>query len=309
VPRLTIAICTYRRPVFLGELLTCLLAPTRLDHEVLVIDNDPEASARATFADHTNATAVAHITSAASRWRYLVEPEPGVSSARNRAVAEATSDTLLFLDDDQVVGQGFVDALWRAWLGRPNGVDGLRLDVRSRFEADVPVEARAFFPSMYTRDYDTIDRALFGTGGLIVSRALLASESPTFLPQLSLVGGEDTELFIRLHRRGAMFAHLASVHLEERITRERANLGWLLRRQFRAGILDTAINDLHGLDTKQSLRSWHPLAFARRFVRNPRAFIRPTASYDARLQRLAHAAGKVYALMGGRLESRRDGPT
>jgi hypothetical protein len=307
VPRLTIAICTYRRPVFLGELLTCLRAPTHLDHEVLVIDNDPEATAHPTFVRVTNDSALARDTSS-NPWRYLVEPEPGVSSARNRAVAEATSDTLLFLDDDQLVAPGFIDALWSAWLARPNGVDGLRLDVRIRFEPDVPARARALFLDMHTHDYDPIDRALFGTGGLVASRTLLASESPTFLPQLSLLGGEDTELFIRLHRRGAIFAHLASVHVEERITRERANLGWLLRRQFRAGILDTAINDLHGLDTKQTLRSWHPLALARRFVRNPRAFIRPTTPLDARLQRLAHAAGKLYALMGGRLESRRDGP-
>ena len=61
---------------------------------VLVVDNDPAAGARdavESFAPRSAGVSV----------RYVHEPQPGISAARNRALAEAASRLLVFIDDDE----------------------------------------------------------------------------------------------------------------------------------------------------------------------------------------------------------------
>ncbi len=94
-----LAIVTYRRPELLagllGELL-CMDVPEQWQAVVIVVDNDPEASARRVFSEQRDPR---HNL----RYRYVVEGERGIPFARNRAIDEATrlgAEVLCFLDDD-----------------------------------------------------------------------------------------------------------------------------------------------------------------------------------------------------------------
>lgn len=100
----TVAVCTHRRPAELARALASLVSQDPAADEVLVVDNSRDQSALALVArDFPGVRAVA-------------EPVPGLDFARNRALASATHDVVLFLDDDAVAGPGWVDAASRPLL-------------------------------------------------------------------------------------------------------------------------------------------------------------------------------------------------
>ena len=102
---------TYRRPAELRALLPrlaeqadALTASSTCTVEVLVVDNDAEGSAART------------VRETVPQARYVVEPQPGVSAVRNRALEESPgSDLLVFIDDDELPGPGWLAALVSAW--------------------------------------------------------------------------------------------------------------------------------------------------------------------------------------------------
>lgn len=54
--------------------------------------------------------------------RYIIEPKPGLSRARNRGLAESTSDVVAFLDDDAIPEEGWLDALGQPFADPSVGV-------------------------------------------------------------------------------------------------------------------------------------------------------------------------------------------
>jgi GT2 family glycosyltransferase len=94
----TVAICTYQRPRELARALGSLLAQNPPAAELLVVDNSADQSAmKLVAAEFPGVRAVA-------------EPIPGLDFARNRALESATQSIVLFLDDDAVAGDGWVEA-------------------------------------------------------------------------------------------------------------------------------------------------------------------------------------------------------
>lgn len=95
-PKVTVAIPTYNRADFLRQTLAGLAGQHfPQDHfEVLVIDNNSR--------DHTRAV-VQEFASAHPAPRYIHEPRQGLDYARNRAIAEARGEVIVFGDDDILV--------------------------------------------------------------------------------------------------------------------------------------------------------------------------------------------------------------
>jgi glycosyltransferase involved in cell wall biosynthesis len=83
----TVVICTRNRPVLLQK---CLAAVARLipsPNQILVVDNSEGNGDTRKVAQDYGA-------------RYIIEPVPGLSRARNRGLAECDTDIVAFLDDD-----------------------------------------------------------------------------------------------------------------------------------------------------------------------------------------------------------------
>ena len=95
----SIVICTRQRPQDLAACLKAIALEIAAGREVIVVDNGPDAETRAA----ANAAGV----------RYVVEPRPGLSRARNAGVCAATGDVVIFVDDDVRPEPGWVDALMR----------------------------------------------------------------------------------------------------------------------------------------------------------------------------------------------------
>jgi GT2 family glycosyltransferase len=71
----------------------------------------------------------------------LAEPRPGLSLARNRALAWAAgsgADSLAFVDDDAVVDPGWFEALRRRWEEAPGDVACIGGPIRPRYSTPPP---------------------------------------------------------------------------------------------------------------------------------------------------------------------------
>jgi glycosyltransferase involved in cell wall biosynthesis len=96
MPRASIIICTRNRSDSLRRTLAAIAGvtiPAGMSAEVIVVDNGSS--------DDTEAVVLqARLENPAVK--YVVEPEPGQCRARNRGIAEATGDIVIFTDDDVI---------------------------------------------------------------------------------------------------------------------------------------------------------------------------------------------------------------
>ncbi len=102
LPQLTVAIPTFEREEVLVDTVEQVLAQARGALEVLILDQTTR---------HTSAT-----ETVLGRWqskgliRWIRLLEPSIPAAMNRALLEASSQTVLFLDDDVIPAPGLLDA-------------------------------------------------------------------------------------------------------------------------------------------------------------------------------------------------------
>lgn len=110
----TIAIPTYRRAALLRQTLEGLVRqdypPEQL--EILIIDNNSPDETRAVVEAFSGAR---HVP------RYLLETQQGANFARNRAIAEARGEVIVFGDDDILIGPEWVREIVRPFAENPPG--------------------------------------------------------------------------------------------------------------------------------------------------------------------------------------------
>ena len=105
-PDVSVCIATFRRPSGLARLLDSLAKlklPEGVTVEIVVVDNDPAASAAPILAGWR---ATPHVL------RAFGEPRANVSHARNRGVAESRGRWLAFIDDDEVADENWIAGFW-----------------------------------------------------------------------------------------------------------------------------------------------------------------------------------------------------
>jgi glycosyltransferase involved in cell wall biosynthesis len=103
-PSLTVVVCTHGRPESLQAALQSICEQHYDRLRVLVVDNAPsdDRTRRVVTRLQTDRDVV-----------YTVEPRPGLSWARNRAIALADSDVIAWVDDDE-----YCDPWWAAEIAR-----------------------------------------------------------------------------------------------------------------------------------------------------------------------------------------------
>jgi succinoglycan biosynthesis protein ExoM len=230
----TIVIPSFRRPQDLARAIASVLAQRGVDaaYEILVVDNDPEGSA-APVAERLAAASAVPI-------RYVLEPRPGISHARNTGVGHAAGRHLAFLDDDEVVGPDWLFRLLETL--RRFGADAVVGPVYPSFPEGAAVDA--YRRSVYTRDA----RVPSGTpllrwniGNSLFDKARCFVGPEPFLPRLGRTGGEDTVFLRQLTRRGCKMVWCAEAEAWESVPADRLEAGYLLRRAFRGAQTTTFV--------------------------------------------------------------------
>ena len=132
---ISVIICSYNREDSLRKTLTRLCdleIPPHLSWELLLVDNNSTDGTRQVCESFIPKLPV----------RYLFEPLQGVNRARNRAVAEAAGQLLLFTDDDVNMDRNWIAAFasptWiGSWCTAP-----MRSHPRSRYVRSLPANQR-----------------------------------------------------------------------------------------------------------------------------------------------------------------------
>ena len=225
--QVSVCIATFRRPGGLQKLLESLSTQNEPPgFEVVVVDNDRDASAAGiadAFVDRLSL-------------RYFVEPRRGLSQVRNRAVAESRGSFIAFIDDDEVAPPNWLAALERTRaLTMASAVFG---PVEVQLEACIPPEIRdcSLFRTRVAEACALMDWKHTRTSNVYIDRAKLPAGEPPFREAFDHTGGEDVDLFYRMAKLGATFAHAGpDAAVTEIREKSRSDLGWLLRRSFRNG--------------------------------------------------------------------------
>jgi glycosyltransferase involved in cell wall biosynthesis len=223
----SVVILTFRRPRELQAAVTSVLAQQGVPatYEIIVVDNDPDAGGEPVVAALKAGTQVPV--------RYVPEPRPGISHARNTGVAAAGGDYVAFLDDDEEA-----EPQWLARLlatVQQFEADAVVGPVYPRFPPEAP-PVDSYRRHVYTRDA----RMTTGTpllrwniGNSLFDKARCFTEPEPFSPRLGRTGGEDTVFLRQLTRRGRKMVWCAEAVVWESVPPERLDPDYLLRRAFR----------------------------------------------------------------------------
>ena len=225
-----VIIPTLRRPDSLERAVRSVLAQVgvvdRL-REIIVVDNDPQASSRDLTARLAAQASVPII------WRHA--PRPGVATARNEGLAATTAPLIAFLDDDEAASPGWLAALLSAQ--EATDADAVFGPIRGRVPEGTgwttPYLER-FFGREGPSDSRLIDIP-HGCGNSLLMRVTALPGATPFNMAADQSGGEDDALFAALASRGGRFGWAADAWVDEFAPPHRATLRYALTRAFAYG--------------------------------------------------------------------------
>ncbi|MDB6056180.1 MAG: glycosyl transferase, group 2 family protein, partial [Verrucomicrobiales bacterium] len=147
LPSISVAVCTRDRA---DDLRACLTALSDLDEpplEVIVVDNAPRTSATRDLVEALQRSPLRGGT----RFRYILEPKPGLDWARNRAIEEACGEIVAYTDDDVLVDRGWTRAIAKTFADNPDvmALTGLVEPYELETEAQITFEELGGFSRGY----------------------------------------------------------------------------------------------------------------------------------------------------------------
>jgi glycosyltransferase involved in cell wall biosynthesis len=220
-PSITVAVCTRDRPESLSRLLDSLCTQAYPRMRVLVVDNAPRD-------DRTRRAVLEAEGRHAIDIDYVMEPRPGLSWARNRAIDTADGEVIAWVDDDERCDPWWVAEIARGFAEVPEavGVTGIiipgELVTKSQewFEDFGGVRrglgfARAVFSPATARTHSPLHPLPpFGAGGNMAFRRDVLKQVGGFDCALGAgtvtCGGEDTAMLSTLMIRGGTIVYQPS---------------------------------------------------------------------------------------------------
>ena len=231
-PRISVCVCTYKRPKMLGNLLASLQdqkTNQRFSYSIIVVDNDSEESGRAVTESFQMQAKI--------RIEYHVEPKQNIALARNKAVQMADGNYFALIDDDEYPIDDWLLFLYEAITAYK--VEGVLGPVIPHFAVD---------PPKWIVKGKFCDRERFGTGtyirkpadtrtsNVLLSRVLFDNNETPFDSRFGLTGGEDTDFFKRMMKQGNKFIWCDEACVFETVPAERLSRAYFLKRALLRGV-------------------------------------------------------------------------
>lgn len=216
-PPVSVVVCTRERAEILRGCLHRLRALTYPALEVVVVDNAPTGTSTRDVVDE--------VVGDDRRFRYVVEPRPGLSRARNKGWRAASHDIVAYTDDDVSVEPDWVHGLVRGFARRDDVgcVSGLVCSASVEGEAEAYFDARVSWSSssraaLYdlagSRDEGPLypfSAGIFGTGASFAFRRDALEDMGGFDDALGAGtltrGGEDLDAFVQVLLDGRALAY------------------------------------------------------------------------------------------------------
>lgn len=240
LPLITIAICTYNRADYLRDTLNDLRNQTALDDrtEIIVINNNSD--------DHTNKVCNDFDKRNPNiQFRAIKELNQGLSFARNRAVEESEGEAILYIDDDVILPDNFVETLHQ-YSEAHNTVKAAGGRIQVSFDGEDPDWIpEQLMPMFGHHDLGKKDckypASNFPRGGNMFIRKEVFHKYGLYDTSLgrigkSLLGSEEKAFFDRLKQNGEELMYWSGLFLWHRIGDERLREDFLKKQSVGIGV-------------------------------------------------------------------------
>lgn len=294
----TVVLPTFRRPESLLRVLRGLAAQVDpgVPWDVLIVDNDPAASAASTVDAAVAATGLTY--------RLLHQPEIGSANARNMGISEAGGSIVALLDDDVVPAPDWLAEIVRPILdGACDGTGGsVLLDPsvpRPQWfdEAGIGGYLAAFAPEarpLSLQDFVLTANAAFRTDPLRATGGFVTSLGPRGSTPLVCDDNLITRKFLAT---GATMRFVPEAVVTHELVPSRLNRRYLLKRSWAQGrsdwILDRTTYEMRKLNGLRVALDWlgHELN-----ERRAEGVLRPPVAFHAATD-VARFAGAVREML------------
>jgi GT2 family glycosyltransferase len=234
-----ITLPTFKRPVQVLDTLDSLRRQeTSRRFAIVLIENEAEAREGAK-------AALPLFTSGALTGMVIVAHRRGNCSAYNAGWQTALTHFpnfrhLLVIDDDELAEPQWLERLCRTAETLPADIVGgpqVPLFAESRDEkwGEHPVFAPPY------RQTGRVP-ALYSSGNLLVSRAVLLAMGPPFLDlKFNFMGGGDSDFLSRSAQKGFMLGWCSEARTKEIVPTRRTEADWIRARSLRNGVISTLV--------------------------------------------------------------------
>lgn len=193
-----------------------------LTFEMIVVDNTPGGSARGWV------EALSHLEPSP---RYVHEPRPGISHARNAGVAAAQGEFLAFIDDDETAEPDWLVNLHRALLIHDADIGTGPVVPVFEDETALQWNPLPFFSGKREAMSTGAKLQTARTGNIMLRVATCFDGTAPFDPRLGRSGGEDTDFTYRLYCKGSKIIWVSDAVIHEFWPGRKAALPAFLRRK------------------------------------------------------------------------------
>lgn len=230
---ISIIICTYNRDCYIKKTLDCIAAccADKADYEIILVDNNST--------DHTAERCREFELERGNElnYRYVVETKQGLSNARNRGIAEAQGEMLVFLDDDAFVAKDYLRNLKKHIEEMPDlAAFGGKID--PYYESGKAPEWMSKWSYTwvsaidYGKNVTPFKGKAYPIGANMGINAKIAKEAGGFNPNLGRSGkntmaGEEKDIFNKIRKMGKEIIYFPDVKVEHCIPEKRLTMEFI----------------------------------------------------------------------------------
>lgn len=237
-------ICTYNRAAELNAVLRALshqLNGPAFEWRLLVVDNASTDDTATVVERHRKQAGLLGLS-------YVYEAKPGLTAARHRGMMETDAPWVAFVDDDNHLTPGWLDAMASAIRSHP-AAGGIGGAVVLDWETPPPSYLDGFgfcFAEQLGGETDRLVDSLAGAGMVLRREAVVKSgwlDCPLIADRVGkkLVSGGDVELAQRVRAAGYELWVTSKAVLHHRIPVTRMTRRYLLRMNFELGVSSALI--------------------------------------------------------------------
>ena len=210
---ITLIICTYNREKYIGPLLDSIAKndyPTT-DYEIVLVDNNCTDNTHGVCEQFTAAHPQIN-------FRYTVEPEQGLSAARNKGIKEAKGDIIIYVDDDALVDSDYIRIYAEHFATHPETM-AAGGPIEPLYETSEPAWMSPYTKALLTawmnygdkvREYP---KGRYPGGGNAAYRKVVFDKVGLFNTELGrkgnlLLASEEKDIFDKMHALGMQVLYL-----------------------------------------------------------------------------------------------------
>jgi glucosyl-dolichyl phosphate glucuronosyltransferase len=244
-PNISVVICTFNRhQMLLDAIMSIELQDLpEAEYELIIVDNSDDLRARDRFRDGLE-IACAH--------RYIDEPRPGLSRARNIGIGAARAEFVAFMDDDAKASAGWLRHILNAFSSHEAaGVVGgpVRPIWAARRPPWLTPQLEGYLTIIDRGDEPRVlgaEEHLSGTN--IAFRTCAVTQAGFFPENLGRIGHlllSNAELLIsnRIRDLGYTVVYDPKIEMNHRVHAELLSQSWLRRRVFWQALSDLFVDD------------------------------------------------------------------